>query len=316
MPISAELNAFRQYYSAQFKSRVGLLNDALVHVSDSTGKMMRPMLVLLTAKSLGDVCDATFSAASALELLHTASLLHDDVVDESNMRRGRSSLNAVYSNRIAILTGDYLFSSSLFNTAKTKNNEIIEHLSALGLTLSEGEMLQLELQNNGGYSEERYFNVIRCKTAALFAACARFGALSVGADKDTVDLFTRFGELLGMCFQLKDDIFDYYDTDIGKPTGSDMREGKITLPALYALEHVASPAIEQIKLKLETAKPLGEEEINMLIECSKSCGGIEYAQKKIDEYRTEAISLLPLAIPKECQTALEAYVDYVVARNK
>ncbi len=316
LPIKAELEAFKQFYSEQFNSHVALLNKALAHVSDSSGKMMRPMLVLLTAKSLGEVCENTYLAASALELLHTASLLHDDVVDESDMRRGKLSLNAVYSNRIAILTGDYLFSSSLFNAAQTKNNEIIELLSSLGRTLSEGEMLQLELQNNGGYSEERYFNVIKCKTAVLFATCARFGALSVGANKNMVDDFTRFGELIGICFQLKDDIFDYYDTDIGKPTGSDMREGKITLPALYTLNHISSPFTDNIKNKLEQAEALEEDEIDMLIELSKSCGGIEYTQRKIDEYHAEALSLLPVDIPVECRQALEAYLDYVVARSK
>lgn len=316
LPIKAELEAFKKFYSAQFNSDVVLLNKALAHVADSSGKMMRPMLVLLAAKSLGEVNEKTFLAASALELLHTASLLHDDVVDESDMRRGKPSLNALYSNRIAILTGDYLFSSSLFNAAKTKNNEIIEILSSLGRTLSEGEMLQLELQKSGGYNEERYFNVIRCKTAVLFATCACFGSLSVNADKNMVDNFTRFGELLGICFQLKDDIFDYYKTDIGKPTGSDIREGKITLPALYVLNKVSSPAVEQIKNKLENSNPLADDEIDLLIELSKSRGGVEYAQKKIDEYYSEALSLIPFDIPDDCRQALIAYLDYVVARDK
>ena len=316
MPIRSELQAFRQYYFAQFKSSVPLLNSALEHVGDSVGKMMRPMLVLLAAKSFGEINDKTYSAAAALELLHTASLLHDDVVDESHIRRGVPSLNAVYSNRIAILTGDYLFSSSLYNASITQSLQIIEGLSLLGRTLSSGEMMQLELQKNGGFSEEKYIKVIECKTASLFACCARFGALSVGADKVLVDSIERFGKLLGICFQIKDDIFDYFNSDIGKPTGSDMREGKITLPALYVLSNCKTAEVGAIREKLDKGLSLDNCEIDMLIELSKNEGGVEYALSVMERYKSEALSLLDDVTEPECRNALKAYLEYAVSRDK
>lgn len=316
MPIRSELQAFKQYYSAQFKSNVPLLDSALEHVASSVGKMMRPMLVLLVAKSYGEVNDKTYSAAASLELLHTASLLHDDVVDESHMRRGVPSLNAVYSNRIAILTGDYLFSSSLYNASLTQTPQIIEGLSQLGRTLASGEMMQLELQKNGGFSEEKYIKVIECKTASLFACCASFGALSVNADSATVDKMERFGKLLGVCFQIKDDIFDYFNSDIGKPTGSDMREGKITLPALYVISNCRTAFVETVNDKLNKGFPLEDSEIDMLIELSKTEGGVEYALNVMERYKSEALSLLDNIVLPECKSALSAYLEYAVSRDK
>ncbi len=316
LPIRSELHSFKQYYSQQFKSIVPLLDSALEHVGASVGKMMRPMLLLLVAKSFGEINEKSYTAAAALELLHTASLLHDDVVDESHIRRGAPSLNAVYSNRIAILTGDYLFSSSLYNAALTQRNDIIEGLSQLGRTLSAGEMMQLELQQSGGFSEEKYLKVIECKTASLFACCARFGALSVDADTDIVNRMELFGRLLGICFQIKDDIFDYYNSDIGKPTGSDMREGKITLPALYVISHAKSSAVDTINAKLQKGVLLDENEISYLIELSKSEGGVEYALSVIERYKAQALSLLADDIPAECRNALVAYLEYAVSREK
>lgn len=315
-PIKAEFSEFKSFYSQQFKSDVPLLADTLAHVASASGKMMRPMLLLLVAKSCGGITPSTYAAASALELLHTASLLHDDVVDESNMRRGVPSLNALYSNRIAILTGDYLFSSSLYNASLTNNNAIIEGLSQLGRILSRGEMLQLQLQRQGGFNEENYFEVIRCKTASLFSCCGRFGALSAGADATCVDLFARFGEILGICFQIKDDIFDYFNSNIGKPTGSDFREGKITLPALYVLNKSSDEKVRIIKEQINAGKPLAEEQITLLLERSKSEGGVDYALAKIEEFRAEALRILSSDIPDDCRNALTAYLDYVISREK
>lgn len=315
-PIKQEFDAFKEYYSAQFGSDVPLLNSVLCDVSGSVGKMMRPMLLLLAAKGCGAVTAATNAAAASLELLHTASLLHDDVVDESNMRRGLPSLNALYSNRIAILTGDYLFSLALNNAAKTNNIEIIEQLSQLGCALSSGEMMQLQAQKTGVYTEEDYLNIIKGKTASLFASCAYIGALSAGAGLQEAVALRRFGELIGICFQIKDDIFDYYEGDIGKPTGSDMREGKITLPALYVLRTSASPMVAVINDKLAAGKELDEKEIESLIELSKSEGGVQYALDRIEQLRAEALSLIPAVIPSDCRDALVAYLDYVISRNK
>lgn len=315
-PIKHEFEAFKEYYSAQFGSDIPLLSSALSDVSGSVGKMMRPMLLLLVAKSCGSVSPVTHAAAAALEMLHTASLLHDDVVDESPMRRSRPSLNALYNNRVAILTGDYLFSLALNNAAKTKNIEIIEQISQLGCALSSGEIIQLQAQRNSSYDEENYYNIIKGKTASLFASCAYIGALSAGASLAFAMEFRTFGELLGLCFQIKDDIFDYYESDIGKPTGSDMREGKITLPALYVLRTSSLPAVQAIASKIASGKELDEKEIESLIELSKSEGGVQYALDKIEQLRAAALASLPSAIPVDCRSALVAYLDYVISRSK
>lgn len=315
-PIKHYFVAFKEYYNAQFGSDVPLLNSALGNVSASVGKMMRPMLLLLAAKSCGAVSGVSFAAAASLELLHTASLLHDDVVDESPTRRSRPSLNALYNNRIAILTGDYLFSLALSNAAKTKNIEIIEQLSQLGCALSSGEMMQLEAQKTGVYSEDNYIDIIKGKTASLFASCAYIGALSAGASPSISSVFYKFGELLGICFQIKDDIFDYYESDIGKPTGSDIREGKITLPALYVLRTSSHPLAAVVNEKLAHEKELDEKEVESLIELSKSEGGVQYALDRIERFRAEALSLLPPTIPADCRDALIAYLDYVISRDK
>ena len=317
-PIEVEFTAFKEYYATLFRSNIPLLNRALSHVSRTNGKMMRPMLVLLTAKGIaGSVGECTNYAAAALELLHTASLLHDDVVDESPMRRGLPSLHTLFSNRIAILAGDYIFSSSLQNAALTKNVEIIDSLSRLGQSLSQGELLQLQLQQSGGFSEENYIEIIRNKTASLFATCCRSGALSVGADAATVDAFSRFGELLGICFQIKDDIFDYYDSsEVGKPTGSDMREGKITLPALYVLNNCDTPFVHGLLAKLAEGYTMNDSEVETLIKISKEHGGIEYALKRIEEFRAEALSIIPSDVSPIYRAALTAYIDFAIARNK
>ena len=315
-PIVEEFENFNRYYLEQFNSSVSLLKETLDYMAHSTGKQMRPLLLILVAKSLGKMGNETYAAATSLELLHLASLLHDDVIDESDMRRGVKSLNSLYTNRIAILSGDYLFSTSLYNASLTKNVEIIEMLSKMGQTLSAGEIMQLEQQYKLNYSEERYFKVIEAKTASLFKCCASFGALSVGADEKSVEDYGRFGELLGCCFQIVDDIFDYYDNNIGKPTGSDMREGKITLPALYVLNNSTNEAIVAIKNKLKAGTYLDEEDINLLIEASKAEGGIDYSRSKIEELRAEALACLPSGIPQDCREALEAYLEYVISREK
>lgn len=315
-PIVEEFENFNRYYLEQFNSSVSLLKETLDYVAHSTGKQMRPLLLILVAKSLGKMGNETYAAATSLELLHLASLLHDDVIDESDMRRGVKSLNSLYTNRIAILSGDYLFSTSLYNASLTKNVEIIEMLSKMGQTLSAGEIMQLEQQYKLNYSEERYFKVIEAKTASLFKCCASFGALSVGADEKSVEDYGRFGELLGCCFQIVDDIFDYYDNNIGKPTGSDMREGKITLPALYVLNNSTNEGVVAIKNKLKAGTYLDEEDINLLIEAAKAEGGIDYSRNKIEELRAEALACLPSGIPQDCREALEAYLEYVISREK
>lgn len=315
-PIVKEIDDFTNYFKQQFTSNVGLLNCALSYVSESSGKLMRPMLMLLVAKSLGEVTERAFAAASAMELLHSASLLHDDVIDESNMRRGRPSLNTAFNNNIAVLTGDYLFSQALNNAAKTGDIRIIEQLANLGKELSSGEVMQVELEKEGTYSEENYFKVIYNKTASLFVCSALCAVYSVGGKDKYAASFEKFGKCVGICFQIKDDIFDYFNSDIGKPTGSDMREGKITLPALYVLGNSKNPALVPIKEKLSSGANLDEKEIDLLIGIAKNEGGVEYAYSCIERYRTTAIESLPADIAPELRESLVSYIDYVIARNK
>lgn len=315
-PISTEFESFKQLFESSLSSSSLLLNNVISHIQQKNGKMMRPMLLLLIAKLYGSVCVETLHAAVSLEILHTASLVHDDVVDESTERRGQLSVNALYNNKIAVLVGDYLLATSLVQVGKTHNHAIIEVISRLGQQLSEGELLQLSNVSNLQFSEEVYFNVIRKKTAVLFAACTKAGALSVGATDEQVAFARQFGEYIGLCFQIKDDIFDYYDSrEIGKPTGNDMLEGKLTLPALYALNKTKDKAAEEIAVKVKNGAATSDE-IARFIEFSKQQGGIEYAIQTMFAYKEKALLLLETLPDSDVKTALLAYLDYVVDRDK
>ncbi len=307
---------FNSYFESQFKSDLPLLDSALRYVNEGTGKKMRPILLLLVAKYLGNLNIKMLASASAMEMLHTASLLHDDVIDESDKRRGRPSVNVAYNNSIAVLVGDYILSQSLNNAATTRDYRIVEELSILGKALTRGELMQLDLQRNGSYSEENYISVIKYKTASLFVCCCACAVYSADADTEMLERFKKFGENIGICFQIKDDLFDYYSNDVGKPTGSDMREGKITLPALYVLENSNNPILEPIRAKLTASQFLDENEIGQLIKISIEEGGIWYAENMIERYRSEALALLPDDISDELREALTAYIDYVIKRDK
>ena len=293
-----------------------LMNDALSFLGESTGKIMRPILVLLIAKSIGNVKEKTNSAAAAVEMLHTASLLHDDVIDESDKRRGRQSLNARFTNNVAVLTGDYMFSMALNCSAKTGDIRVIDAISVMGRDLPNGEVMQVELQQNGTYSEDNYLKVIYYKTASLFVCCAACAVYTAGGNDEYIEKFCNYGKYAGLCFQMKDDIFDYYSNDIGKPTGSDMSEGKITLPALYVLRTSSNPLLQPIREKLSNGIYLDEKEIETLIEISKSEGGVEYTTRQINHYRKLAIESIPEDINDEYRNALIAYIDYVISREK
>ena len=315
-PIEKEIADFNGFFKSQLKSDVMLMNDALSFLSESIGKMMRPTLVLLVAKSIGNLNEKTFSAATAVEMLHTASLLHDDVIDESDKRRGRPSLNIRFNNNVAVLAGDYLFSMALNNTARTGDIRVIDAISVMGRDLPNGEVMQVELQQNGIYSEENYLKVIYYKTASLFVCSCACAVYTAGGSDEIVEKFSNYGKYIGLCFQIKDDIFDYYSNDIGKPTGSDMREGKITLPALYVLRTSSNPVLTPIREKLSKGIYLDEKEIESLIEISKEEGGIEYTNSVIKSYRDMAIEAIPAEITDEFRNALIAYVDYVINREK
>lgn len=314
-PISAELEDFKKHFDSCLSSSNLLLNSVIAHIRQKNGKMMRPILVLLAAKLYNEICPATLHAAVALELLHTASLVHDDVVDESTERRGQLSVNAVFNNKVAVLTGDYLLATALVEVGMTRNYGIIDIVSKLGQDLAEGELLQLSNVSNPEYSEDIYFDVIRKKTAVLFAACMKAGALSVGAGDEKAEYARLFGEYIGLCFQIKDDIFDYYESkEIGKPTGNDMLEGKLTLPALYALNSTRDKQAQEIAAKVKSGTATTDE-IARLIEFSKANGGIEYATKVMIEFKEKALSLLASMEDTDVKKALVCYLDYVVERE-
>ncbi len=315
-PISKELEDFKNLFESTLSSSNLLLNSVIEHIRQKNGKMMRPMLVLLAAKLYGEVCPATLHAAVALELLHNASLVHDDVVDESTERRGQLSVNAIFNNKVAVLAGDYLLATSLVQVGLTRNHNIIDIVSCLGQDLAEGELLQLSNVSNPHFSEDVYFDVIRKKTAVLFAACTKAGAYSVGADDEKAEFARLFGEYIGLCFQIKDDIFDYFESkEIGKPTGNDMVEGKLTLPVLHALNATKDKVAGEIAVKVKNGDATSDE-IARLIEFAKQNGGIEYASKMMYAYKEKALSLLESVPDTDVKAALAGYLDFVVEREK
>ncbi len=315
-PISEELEDFKELFESSLSSSNLLLNSVIAHIRQKNGKMMRPILVLLSAKLYGNVCPATLHAAVSLELLHNASLVHDDVVDESTERRGQLSVNAIFNNKVAVLSGDFLLATALVQVAMTRSHDIIGIVSALGRDLADGELLQLSNVSNPQFSETVYFDVIRKKTAVLFAACTKAGALSVGADAEKVEQARLFGEYIGLCFQIKDDIFDYSDSkEIGKPTGNDMSEGKLTLPALHVLNTVKDEAMRALAVRIKNGEAASDE-IARLVEFTKRQGGIEYALQTMYAYKEKALSLLASMPDTDVKAALAAYLDYVVEREK
>lgn len=278
---------------------------------------MRPMLILLIAKNYGGISSVTQHSAVGLELLHTASLVHDDVVDESKERRGQASVNAEYNNKVAVLVGDYVLSTALLNVALTNNTHIVQSLAELGRTLSNGEILQLSNIQNSEFSEEVYYEVIKMKTAALFEACCEIGAMSANATEEDLEKAKSFGRNLGIIFQIRDDIFDYYDSkEIGKPTGNDMAEGKLTLPVLYALNSTEDEEMKAIARKVKS-RDVSQEEISRLVAFTKANGGIEYAEQKMLELRSQCLQFIDAeSVTEEIRIALTAYIDYVIQRNK
>ena len=314
-PIEAEFAAFRKMQDDLAVNPNPLLREIILHVNKQRGKQMRPMMVLLFGKMFGEVSDTTYSAALALELLHTASLVHDDVVDDNMQRRGQASVNAIYNNKLAVLVGDYLLSTALVFTGRCGDPRITNIVGALGQTLADGEIFQMFHSHEKLVSEEVYFEIIRKKTASLFSSCAEIGALSAGAQPNEADRARQIGEYIGICFQIRDDIFDYYSNDVGKPTGNDMREGKLTLPIIYAVRTEGDDRIREMINRLKSGE-LSEAEIGDLIEFAKAKGGIEYAERTMQEYRQKAIDLLPANIDEDIRSAIIAYMDAVINRSK
>lgn len=312
-PILSEFSTFQMLYQASLRSEDTLLNSVLSYLCKTTGKQMRPILTLLFARLFGEVNDKTYHSAISLELLHTASLVHDDVVDESDRRRGKPSVNATFNNKVSVLTGDYLLSTSLLYISKT-DIQSVSIVSNLGQLLAKGELLQLNNTSSKEFSIDSYFDVIRQKTAVLFSASAQLGALSVGASTEQIEIARLFGEKLGMIFQIRDDIFDYYTQDVGKPTGNDMREGKLTLPALYVLNNHADSTVVDLAVKIRSLSA-NEDDIKRFTEIVLSRGGVEYARRVMNEMHDEAKELLNFGTPHHVKDALLCYLDFVSARD-
>ena len=316
-PIEGELSDFSKLFGDALSHSNGLLASVLEHIKKRTGKQMRPMLILLIAKNYGKISYVTQHSAVGLELLHTASLVHDDVVDESEERRGQKSVNAQYNNKVAVLVGDYLLSTALLNVSLTNNDLIVQNLAELGRTLAKGEILQLSNIENVEISEDVYYQVIEQKTAALFESCCAIGALSANASNEQIELAKKFGHDLGIIFQIKDDIFDYYDSDeIGKPTGNDMAEGKLTLPAIYALNSTGNQTMLDIARKVKDGT-VSQIEIKQLVDFTKEHGGIEYAEKVMSQLHAECKKyILDNVSDPDIQESLFNYVEFVIQRTK
>ena len=315
-PISAELEDFISLFNQSLSHDEGLLSQVLVHIRQRGGKRMRPMLILLMAKNFGRVSSVTQHAAVGLELLHTASLVHDDVVDESSERRGQASVNALYDNKVSVLVGDFILSTALLYVSKTQSEVIVRYLSELGRTLSDGEILQLTNIQNEAITETAYYEIIKRKTAALFEACAAIGAESAGASHDDVEAARKFGQNLGIIFQIRDDIFDYYDSkEIGKPTGNDMLEGKLTLPVIYALKSTGNAEMMMLARKVK-AREVKQSEINQLVAFTKENGGIEYADQQMWKFHADCMRFIDERVGDSAiKTALKAYLDFVIERK-
>ena len=313
--ISEELKKFDLLYSS-IRSENAQLQEMIEHMYKADGKKIRPILLLLTAKALGEVNDRTYHGAVTIELLHTATLIHDDVVDDADMRRGQPSLNSVFDNRKTVLCGDFFLSSALTQSVLTENLEIVSIISKLGKNLAEGELLQLLIADEVIIDEEEYFNVIRKKTASLLSSCMKIGALTVGADREKVDTFAELGELIGLGVQLRDDIFDYYDDNIGKPTGNDIREGKITLPLLHAFKNTDEKE-HQHAMSIVESKNFTDENINYLINFAKANGGIEYTYAALEQSTDKAIQLVTdlKTISDDMKESFYSVIQYLKVRK-
>jgi len=315
-PIYEEMELFEKKFKTSMSSKVALLNRITHFIVNRKGKQMRPMFVFLVAKMLGKgkVNERSYRGAAVIELIHTATLVHDDVVDDSNQRRGFFSINALWKNKIAVLVGDYLLSKGLLLSIENEDFDLLKIISVAVREMSQGELLQIEKARNLDITEEIYYKIIRQKTATLLAACCAMGAKSVDAEDEQVTKMHEFGELLGMAFQIKDDLFDYSEQKIGKPTGIDIKEQKMTLPMIHALSTMGRSdknwLIKTVKNHNKDKKRVRE-----AIKRIKEAGGLEFAQKKMEYFRVRAIELLKTFPNNTYRDSLELMVNYVIERS-
>ncbi len=314
-PIEAELERFERHFREAMRSKVPLLDRIMYYIVRRKGKQVRPMFVFLSAKVCGGVKEATFIAASLVELLHTATLVHDDVVDESYERRGFFSINALWKNKVAVLVGDYLLAQGLLLALKNKEFRLLEILSDAVKAMSEGELLQLEKARRLDIREDIYYEVIRQKTASLIAAACSAAAASAGVDEDAIERMRQFGEHIGIAFQIKDDLFDFGADDVGKPLGIDIQEKKLTLPLIYALEKASKSEKSRIinLIKNHASNP---EKVQEVIRFVRESGGLEYAKAAMERYSNKAFDILHTFPPSPARQALEELVVFVTQRKK
>jgi octaprenyl-diphosphate synthase len=312
--IAKEMAAFEEYFKEAVKSRVPLLDRIMRYIVNRKGKQLRPKFVLLSAKLGGDINISTFRAASLVELLHTATLVHDDVVDDATERRGFFSINALWKNKVAVLVGDYLLSKGLLLSLDNNDFEVLKILSTAVKMMSEGELLQIEKARNLNVQEDIYYEIIRGKTASLLASACGAGACTTFKDPDKIEKLKLFGEKTGMAFQIKDDLFDYGNDNIGKPTGNDIKEKKLTLPLIYTLNNVDKSTKKRIVYILKNENT-NKEKIKFVINVVKDTGGIQYACKKMFTFRDEALSILNEFPQSDVRDALEQLVRYTTDRT-
>jgi len=314
-PVEREMIDFEQKFRKSMRSNVMLLDKITNYIVRRKGKQMRPLFVFLSAGAAGKIDEATYRGASLIELLHTATLVHDDVVDDAHYRRGFFSVNALWKNKVAVLVGDYLLSRGLLLSLNNDDFDLLKIVSNAVKEMSEGELLQMEKARKLDITEEVYYEIIRQKTASLITACCRVGASSAGADPEVVDRMTQFGENVGMAFQIKDDLFDYGTYEIGKPTGIDIKEKKMTLPLIYALNQVSKSEKKRIKKMIKKSadepKYVGE-----VIDFVKASGGIKYATDVMSNYHNKANELLATLPESQYRTSLEQLVQFTIDRTK
>jgi len=315
-PVEQEMNEFESYFNRTMKSEIPLLKIILNYILRRKGKQMRPLLVFLTAGLNGRISEATYVAATLIELLHTASLVHDDVVDDAHERRGSLSVNALWNSKIAVLVGDYMLSRGMQISLEKKRYDMLEIVSDAVKSMSEGELLQLQKSRKMNIREDDYYKIIRSKTAALLAACTACGARSVTDDPETIKMMKEFGENIGIAFQIKDDLLDYVSNGLtGKITGNDVKEKKVTLPLIYALENAASHTKREIRSIIKSKKKT-RNDIDRVISFVSGSGGLEYTEHKMYLYRDKAFGILESYPDSEVKNSMKMFVNFTASRHK
>ena len=315
-PIEKDMVAFESYFSKTMRSEIPLLKIILNYILRRKGKQMRPLLVFLSAKLNGEICEATYVAATMIELLHTASLVHDDVVDDAQERRGALSVNALWNSKIAVLVGDYMLSRGLLISVEKNRYDLLEIVSEAVKSMSEGELLQLQKSRKLNIKEEDYYKIISMKTAAIIAACTACGARSVTGDAEIIMTMKDFGENIGIAFQIRDDLLDYEENGLtGKAPGNDIKEKKITLPLIYALEQSANSKKRHI-LSIVKNKKKSKSEIAEVIDFVSEYGGIQYSELRMNQYRDKALAILDSYPDSDVKESLKEFVFYTTSRNK